>query len=143
MSRAYIVFRRLFSTGSCHDVPDFVHAQNLGVCQHLSVYRLWIRYDLSNVLANIRQIGQGKLHITVTDNPMINVYHVRVVGPAGWDFGDPDLIPTAHVDDGVWETVSLNHSENVEFLVPDMISSLCSPVVLEQPSAGFRDEPCL
>lgn len=114
--RSYIVFSRLFSTGPCHYIPNLVHAQNLGICQHVSVDSSWIHYDFSNILANIQHIGQGESHIAITHNPMINICRVRVIGPAGWDFGDPDLIPTAHVDNGVWQAVSLDHSENFEFL---------------------------
>ena len=126
LSGLYIVFKRLFSTSLRHNIPDLIHAQNLCVCKHMTIDGSRIRYNLSDILANIRLIGQGKLHTTVAHSPVINVDHASVVGPAGWDLRDPCLIPTSHIDDGVWQARPLNRPEDFEFLVFSMQSACLS-----------------
>jgi hypothetical protein len=76
-----------------------------------------VGYDFGDVFSDIAHIGQSKPLVPALDDPVIDVGHHGMVSPSRWDSGNKDLVPAAHVDDGVRQASAVNGAENVEFLL--------------------------
>lgn len=83
-----------------------------------------IRHDLSNILANIGHVSQSEPLVSIFDNSMVNVDHVAFIGPSGWNLGNEDLEPAAHVDDCIGQTGPLDDAENVKLLLTKLVTML-------------------
>lgn len=120
----YIIPWRFFSACIGHDVPNLVHAQNLGIREYAPVQRPRIGHDLSNVLAHIGHIRQSKLLVSIFDDAVVDVDHVCAVGPARRNFRDIDLIPAAHVNEGVRQARPLDLAEDFKFLSMPLVTTV-------------------